>query len=340
MGRHLRPVSRRRRALLIATALSLATGAVVLIKDREPAPVVRVPETGSTGGPGLYVDPAGAAAREVRALEQAGRRAEAAVLRRIADRPVATWFTDAAPGFTDRARRLVSAATAAGRLPVLTLYFIPRRDCGSYSAGGASSAAAYKKWVFALREAMRGHRALVVLEPDAVAQTVRGCLGTHARTERYALLAWAVDTLRALPGVAVYLDAGNPSWVPAARMAPALRASGATRARGVSLNVANFETTHDNLVYGTELSRLLDDRHFVVDTSRNGNGPAQQGAGDRHWCNPPGRRLGPAPTLRTGHPLADAYLWVKRPGESDGACGSGAPKAGHWFPAYAMALAR
>ena len=289
---------------------------------------------------GVYVNPQGAAIDYVRALDRAGRRADAAIIRRIANRPVATWFTDASPGYADRARKLVLAAQAAGRIPVLTLYNIPRRDCGLHSKGGAAGAAAYKKWVSAMTLAMRNTRALVVLEPDAVAQAIRGCLRGKAAAERLALLSWAVATLRTVPGVTVYLDAGNPTWVPAAQIAPALRRAGVMRANGFALNVANFETTSDNLTYGTALSSKLGGKHFVVDTSRNGNGPARRGAGDRPWCNPPGRRLGTPPTLRTGHPLADAYLWVKRPGESDGACGAGQPPAGRWYPAYAMALAR
>ncbi|MEU4425263.1 glycoside hydrolase family 6 protein [Actinoplanes sp. NPDC024001] len=330
-----------RRTLAVLAAVLAVAASGVLLHEREPAPAVRVPEAAGATYPGLYVDPNGAAAVHVRALERAGRRAEAAILRRIADRPAATWFTDAAPGYADRARQLVTAATAAGRLPVLTLYYIPNRDCGSHSRGGAANLPAYRSWVAALAAAIRGHRALVILEPDAVAQAVRGgCLSPRATAQRYAVLSAAVTVLAALPGVSVYLDAGNPTWIPAARMAPALRRSGVGRARGFALNVANFETTADNLRYGTQLSRLLGGRrHFVVDTSRNGNGPAQRGAGDRHWCNPPGRRLGVPPTLRTGHPLADAYLWVKRPGESDGACGGGAPPAGQWYPAYARALA-
>ncbi|MCW2873942.1 glycoside hydrolase family 6 protein, partial [Actinacidiphila oryziradicis] len=35
----------------------------------------------------------------------------------------------------------------------------------------------------------------------------------------------------------------------------------------------------------------------------------------------------------------DAYLWVKRPGESDGSC-RGAPPAGQWWSDYALRLAR
>jgi len=86
--------------------------------------------------------------------------------------------------------------------------------------------------------------------------------------------------------------------------------------------------------------------HFVIDTSRNGEGPNpmtggadadmadyaaapyDQPAGDiaalqaGNWCNPPGSGLGVAPTASTDVPLVDAYLWVKLPGESDGACDS------------------
>lgn len=96
--------------------------------------------------------------------------------------------------------------------------------------------------------------------------------------------------------------------------------------------------------------------HFVVDTSRNGQGPwtppADHPAGDpQDWCNPPDRGLGLRPTANTGVPLLDAYLWVKIPGESDGQCyrwttgpldpvrGVQDPAAGAWFPDMALELA-
>ncbi|HKS69372.1 MAG TPA: glycoside hydrolase family 6 protein [Ktedonobacterales bacterium] len=95
--------------------------------------------------------------------------------------------------------------------------------------------------------------------------------------------------------------------------------------------------------------------HFVVDTSRNGQGPwtppADHPAGDpQNWCNPPDRGLGLRPTASTGQPLVDAYLWVKIPGESDGQCyrwttgpldpvrNTLDPPAGQWFPAMALEL--
>jgi endoglucanase len=350
-GRRAKPAPRARLAGVAAAVAAVAAGAGLLIAggsgDSGVQPVTvdasRSPAAGGDrlSGQTLYVDPSGAAADQVRAWESIGRTADAAVIRRIADRPTATWFADATPGFATRAQRLVSDAGRAGHLPVLTLYHIPNRDCAGQSAGGAPDGPAYRQWIASLATALRGHRAVVVLEPDAVAHAVQGCLNRAAAAERYALLAHAVDTLRALPGVFVYLDAGNPTWIrDPARMTAALRRAGIRRTHGFALNVANFETTADNIRYGSALSRLLGGAHFVVDTSRNGNGPARVGAGDRHWCNPPGRRLGEAPTTRTGHALVDAYLWVKRPGESDGACGHGAPPAGVWWPEYALALAR
>jgi len=330
-------------------ALTLVLAAIVVLAGRDAdSPVVLGSPAGRSGVPAgeprlgaLYVDPRGAAVNQLAAWRGTGRTAEVAAIRRIADQPTATWFADAAPGYAERARELVAAATAAGRLPVLALYNIPERDCSGQSAGGAADAGDYRTWVRTLAGALRGHRALIVLEPDAVPQAVQGCLDDAATDERYRLLAEAVDALRAVPGVLVYLDAGNPTWITEpSRLTAALRRAGIARASGFSLNVANFETTADNVAYGSRLSALLGGAHFVVDTSRNGNGPAEKGGGDRHWCNPPGRALGEAPTTRTGVPLADAYLWIKRPGESDGACGNGAPPAGEWWPEYALELAR
>ncbi|WP_392542020.1 glycoside hydrolase family 6 protein [Oryzobacter telluris] len=94
-------------------------------------------------------------------------------------------------------------------------------------------------------------------------------------------------------------------------------------------------------------------KHFVVDTSRNGRGPwvpTTTYPAPETWCNPLDRGLGARPTTITGNPLADAFLWVKVPGESDGECHRGTagpldpargvvdPAAGAWFPALAREL--
>lgn len=76
--------------------------------------------------------------------------------------------------------------------------------------------------------------------------------------------------------------------------------------------------------------------HFVIDTSRNGQGPLNtapyaatpynqppsviSGLQSGNWCNPAGAGVGLRPTANTGQPLLDAYLWIKIPGQSDGSC--------------------
>jgi endoglucanase len=109
--------------------------------------------------------------------------------------------------------------------------------------------------------------------------------------------------------------------------------------------------------YDANLGQAVPTTHFVIDTSRNGQGPwtppAGRPAGDpQDWCNPPGRGLGLRPTADTGVPLLDAYLWVKIPGQSDGQCyrwtsgpldpvrGIEDPAAGEWFPQMALELAQ
>ena len=182
----------------------------------------------------------------------------------------------------------------------------------------------------------------MILEPDAIAQAVSGCLPRRVRAERGALLRFAVRQLKARPGVRVYIDAGNPGWIrPASRLVGPLHRAGIASADGFALNVSNFYRTTTAIRYGESLSRLLGGAHFVVDTSRNGNGP-----GPKHdpkgpnWCNPPGRALGEDPTTATGWSLVDAYMWVKTPGQSDGSCRRGAPPAGKWWPEYALGLVR
>lgn len=218
-----------------------------------------------------------------------------------------------------------SAAAAAlqeGRTAVFTAYNIPHRDCGQHSAGGATSAGAYRAWIGKFAAALGKAKAVVVLEPDAVAHVVDGCTPGEYHGEREKLLGEAIDRLKRQPNTKVYLDAYNPAWIKeppkVAQLVQRLYRAGVARADGFALNVSNFQTDEVTKKYGLKLSKDLGGKHFVIDTSRNGKGPLP-GA----WCNPPGRALGTPPTFDTGEPALDAYLWVKRPGESDGTCGAG-----------------
>lgn len=100
----------------------------------------------------------------------------------------------------------------------------------------------------------------------------------------------------------------------------------------------NYYTTDEEIGYGEDISGRTGGAHYVIDTSRNGAGPAPEHP--LNWCNPDGRALGAAPTVDTAGPHADAYLWIKRVGESDGSCGRGEPPAGRFVNQFAVDLVR
>lgn len=88
--------------------------------------------------------------------------------------------------------------------------------------------------------------------------------------------------------------------------------------------------------YTANMGTAVATTHFVIDTSRNGQGPLDASVyanppydqpasvistlNGGNWCNPPARGLGTRSTANTGVPLVDAFLWLKVPGESDGSC--------------------
>jgi endoglucanase len=272
--------------------------------------------------------------------DQARRRlansdpAAAALVAKIADTPQARWLGSWTQNVEVVAQNYVKAASKRNKLALIIAYNIPNRDCGQYSRGGAADPQAYLKWVQELAQGIGDSRAVVVLEPDALPQ-LDMCLSEADQAQRLELLQSAVDILQAKPGVAVYLDAGHSAWVPAQVMAERLKRAGVEKARGFALNTSNYRLDAELITYGDALVSKLGDTHFIIDSSRNGNGAA---AGD-NWCNPEGRALGRRPTTETGNPHLDAFMWLKAPGESDGECGGG-PAAGQWFSERAFEMAR
>ncbi|WP_281155592.1 glycoside hydrolase family 6 protein [Streptomyces sp. HYC2] len=285
----------------------------------------------------FWVNPDSRAARQVAAYLKAGKKADAEQIRKIAGQPTGEWIGPENP--EQEARGFTEAADQAGRTALLVLYNIPHRDCGQYSQGGAADGDAYRSWVDGVARGIGDRPATVVLEPDALLHLVDGCTPEEFQDERYDLLKGAVERLKSLKSTKVYVDAGNAGWGHPDQIFEPLRRAGVDRADGFAVNVSNFYSTRESLAYGKQLSAKLGGKHFVVDTSRNGNGPYDGGDPGERWCNPPGRALGETPTTTTADPLADAYLWVKRPGESDGTC-KGGPKAGDWWADYALKLAR
>ncbi|HYO02218.1 MAG TPA: glycoside hydrolase family 6 protein [Mycobacterium sp.] len=295
-----------------------------------PAPAVRLAaEANPLAGMPLYVNPMSAA---MRAAESANPPTPE--LTAIANTPQAYWMDQLSTPAVDA--KYIGAAQAAGAMPVLALYGIPHRDCGSFAAGGFATAAAYRGWIDGIASDLGSSPAAIILEPDALAMA--DCLSPDQRQERFDLMRYAVDTLTRNPAAAVYIDAGHSRWLSAEDMAARLNDVGVGKAQGFSLNTANFFTTDEEIGYGETISGLTNGSHYVIDTSRNGAGPAADDP--LYWCNPSGRALGASPSTATASPNADAYLWVKRPGESDGSCGRGDPGAGRFSNQYAIDLAR
>lgn len=281
------------------------------------------------------------AADQAQAWSASAPRA-AAELRQVARDPWAEWYGDwlADPGalFAERLRSWYAPNHATA---FIALYNLPHRDCsGTFSVGGANSPGAYRAWIQDMARAIGSYPTIVVLEPDGLPDA--GCLGPLEQ-QRLGLIRYATQTLASLPHTSVYIDAGRSDWLPAADTVLLLRQAGVRYARGFALDVTGYATTGDELSYGDRIGKSLGGKHFIINTSRNGNGtlPPRLDTGGQQelWCNTPGRALGRRPTTRTGDPLADAFEWVLHPGYSDGLC-QGGPAAGTWWLPYAIGLAR
>lgn len=288
----------------------------------------------------LYALPGNPLLAAASLLQGNGQPAEAAELRAIARTPGGIWATGQS-GEMAEVRRATAAATRAQAVAVIVAYNLPGRDaCGRFSGTAGMPAQDYLRWIGQLASAIGDGQDIVIVEPDALPDIVRGCLSPAQAAERYRLLRYAMRVLGALPRARVYLDAGNPGmFADPAKLAGPLRRAGLRYGRGFSANVSNFQWTGTVVAWSQRLERALGGRlGAVIDTSRNGSGP-YTGPEAPQWCNPPGRALGPRPRLRPGPAGIDAYLWIKDPGASDGPC-HGGPPAGQYWPQYALGLAQ
>jgi endoglucanase len=342
-------------------------------------------------------EPPTGAVQQVESLLTQGQLKNALLITATETVPQAVWLTSGTPSAASATvTSTLKEAAFEQAVPVLVLYNIPGRDCGSYSAGGAENTAAYEAWIDAVAAAIGSQKVIVILEPDALADLPSDCGYDptqvnipQATADRFTQISYALTTLEAGPQTLVYLDGGNSHWQAVPIMAQRLVQAGIQQAQGFFTNVSNFnlnnyESTYDTWVsdciafgqdpeqggwrlgnysycasqYYSPLGTVDPDNiatwvytdewfqqnmgtavpttHFVIDTSRNGQGvlnagiyanaPYNQPASvvqiltSGNWCNPPARGLGTHPTANTGVSLLDAYLWVKTPGESDGTC--------------------
>ena len=448
--------------LLVASAAAVALGvglsgtALASPGKHAPAPPHTLPQNAR-----LYTPPPDkGAVRQVIDLIHHRDVKDASLIAQMALTPQAVWVNGGTPKEAAKSvHETVSRASAVNRVPTLVLYNAPGRDCSQYSSGGAGSDAAYQAWIDGVVKGLGHARAIVIVEPDGLANLPSDCPGAYPGQDVNALTQGRIADIKYAgtsiensdPNSLVYLDAGNSAWHSVGDISKRLEQAGVASVQGFSLNVSNYQFTTNTDFYGTWVSECLAytekvnvgdygncgdmywsggpangwqgvqlDRygvwsdtasapalntsgitsryasilgsvtptaHFVADTSRNGRGPNSMNAyaaapynqpanvisslAAGNWCNPPGAGLGARPTTNTGVPLADAYLWVKTPGQSDGQCniaggarawdysqynewnwdstqqqnndplwGIADPAAGAWFPQQALQLAQ
>jgi endoglucanase len=287
-------------------------------KKLEVAPQPVPADTGNPfAGVTLYVNPNSTAAVAAKTNP---------VFSRISDQPTAIWLTGGTEAEVYNQVKTV-LADAGSKLVTFVVYNIPNRDAGGQSSGGAADDKAYYAWCGSIDAAIKdagNPKVVFILEPDAMGFALKE--DTTGKYKRFEYLKIANDILTKNPNRYVYLDIAmwNPDTQP---MADAIKASLIQNIRGVALNTSGYTDTAACMKFGEALGLP-----YVIDTSRNGKGPAPAG----QWENVPGMALGANPLTLTG-PHLDANLWIKIPGESDGA-DNGHPAAGQWDEKYAEEL--
>ena len=377
--------------LLLATALSLQPSQA----QTSPVPTSRTLPANTR----FFVPaPAPGSVQQIETLATHGQLKDAVLLIAMEYSSQAVWL---AGGTASEANALITTAmrgaAAQHAVPFFVLYNVPGRDCGSYSAGGAENTADYEAWIRAVATAIGDQKAIVLLEPDALANLPSDCgypatvNSAQLTADRYTQLTYALNTLEIQPQTLVYLDGGNSHFRAVPDIALRLATVGVNNAQGFFSNVSNYIASNYETHFATWVSECLayganpadggyrlghydycasqyysplgtvdpnniatwiytdqwfaqnlgtatPSTHFVVDTSRNGQGPLVasvyaaapynqpaaviQTLQNGSYCNAPGRGLGQHSTANVSVPLLDAYLWVKTPGQSDGSCNS------------------
>jgi len=266
-------------------------------------PAAQKPTGNPFQGVKLWIDPESLAMLRANAI-RAAEPANAAILDKVAKQPMALWLGEWNSNIYRIVQHVVGKAKAEGAVPVFVAYNVPGRDCGQHSAGGLADDDAYKRWIRRIAAAIDKDSAVIILEPDAL-PLLDKCLNPEQQEQRMALIKDAVRVLRQNPKTIVYIDSGHAVWKPAEIMAERLKKAGIDEAHGFALNTSNYGPTDQNIAFGKKVSSLA----------------------------------GNAPTTDTGDPIVDAFLWLKRPGESDGEC-NGGPKAGVFWTERAIELAK
>ncbi|KAK3332415.1 exoglucanase 3 precursor [Cercophora scortea] len=270
----------------------------------------------------------------------------------------------------------------------LVIYDLPGRDCAAKASNGELKVGEISKYktqyidpIVKLIKAHPNTAFALIIEPDSLPNLVTNSDKDACKKSAAGYrdgVSYALKNLN-LPNVIMYLDAGHGGWLgwdanlkPGAQeLAKAYTSAGKPKQlRGIATNTAGwnqwdaspgeFSSASDAKynkcqnekiyveTFGAALKTAGMPNHAVVDTGRNGVSGLRAEWGD--WCNVKGAGFGIRPTSETGSSLADAFVWIKPGGESDGTSDSSAnrydsfcgksdafqpsPEAGTWNQAY------
>ena len=201
-----------------------------------------------------------------------------ALLGKIALRPKARWFGKWISNATiqDKVHDYVANATGGNpdtlvQLAVFRMAPWEHEACTRLPT--LAEQVSFRQWIRSFGAGIGSAHAAVVLQPDGpFALCAPGGSTLPSR-----LIAYAARRLSTLPNTSVYIDGGASDW-PAKhpeRSATILVRAGVRYARGFALNSTHYASTADNVTYGAavaaELARRgIPDKHFVVNTSSNG----------------------------------------------------------------------
>jgi endoglucanase len=254
---------------------------VVLIAS---VPGLALAKKGTGPGQGLdpetpfYVPKANhGAIEQIADLISSHNKADADLIREMIDTPQAVWFTKGTPKSVQQdVKNTVKLAAGKGTVPILVAYNIPFRDCAQFSAGGATTVQEYTAWIDGFAAGIGDEKAVVILEPDGLgiipwydplgsadgSDALEWCQPAEAdpvsaAADRFAMMNYAVDALKAHPNVSVYLDGTHSAWLGAGDAADRLIQAGVERADGFFLNVSNYRLTNHLVKYGQWISDCI-----------------------------------------------------------------------------------
>jgi len=267
---------RKLRCLLVVSTLlvALIASAPVLASANPQTGDVRSLDPNTQ----FYVPkPIDGARQQIAHLTSSGDKVDAKLIGAMIDTPQAVWFTSGSPESVQQdVKSTVKRAEAKGTVPILVAYNIPFRDCSQFSAGGATSVAEYEAWIDGFAAGIGDAEAVVILEPDGLGiipyydpygsadgsnalewcQPIGADPGTAA-SDRFTMLNYAVDALKAHPNVSVYLDGTHSAWLGVGDAADRLVRAGVQRADGFFLNVSNYQFSTNLVQYGTWISDCI-----------------------------------------------------------------------------------